>query len=84
MFPNLAICVLGTCINLTALRNAKIVYNFGLLSAIGLSKHQRDNQKCLLKTDACLIQVHYNAAACFQEMNTCLLNTGCLLNRGGH
>ena len=45
-----------------------------------LSKYQRDNKnvKCLLKAGA------FQCSCLFQEMNTCLLNTGCLLNRGGH
>ena len=38
---------------------------------------------CLLKTGARLIQV-FSVHLPFWEMNICLLNTGCLLNRGGH
>ena len=36
----------------------------------------------LFKTDAYLIQVQFNVIAFFMELKVCLLNTGCLLNRG--
>ena len=39
---------------------------------------------CLLKAGACLIQVNFNKLVFFWELKSCLLNTGCLLNRGGH
>ena len=34
------------------------------------------------KQDAYLIQVQFNVIAFFMELKVCLLNTGCLLNRG--
>ena len=48
------------CINPIALRTVLAV-----LSAVGFSKHMRDNQNLLAWAVACLIQVYFSAFTCF-------------------
>ena len=49
-----------------------------------IRRHPRDNPDVLIMTGACLIQVSFNKFAFLGELKSCLLNTGCLLNGGGH
>ena len=49
-----------------------------------LSKHQRDTHN-VLASDMCLLNTcTFQCIRLLREMNTCLLDTGYLLNRGGH
>ena len=57
---------------------------FAHLVAHILSKHLRDNQN-LLAYDRCLLNTGTFQCLClFRELNKCLFNTGCMLNRCGY
>ena len=49
-----------------------------------LGKHLRDIQNLLVKDRRLLNTGTFDCISLFWDLNTCLLNTGCLLNRGGH
>ena len=54
------------------------------LQSNALSKHPRDNPDVVAK-DRCLLNTGEIYQIClFGELMSCLLNTGCLLNSGGH
>ena len=45
-----------------------------------LSTHLTDNQICLLKAGAGLIQVHFNVFACLRNwIHPCLIHAACLI-----
>ena len=72
------------CINESA--KNKLFENIVILiySPTVLNMHQRDD-KNVLASDRCLLNTGTFQCICFLwEMNTCLLNKGCLLNTGGH
>ena len=63
-----------------------LVFEFSIRYTVQpvLSKHLRDNQNLLAYGRFLLNTGTFQCIYLFREVNTCLLNTDCLLNRGGH
>ena len=49
-----------------------------------LSKYLRDNKNLLAENRCWLNTGTFQCICLFRELSKCLLNTDCLLNRGGH